>query len=110
MMDLVIATLTAGVAVLACECAKGVASAAGSDAWKKIKSLLGFRKEPELAGLAPSVANLLAQRPELQPQVAQLLQQSAEGEPAQQIVGSIRVEGGKAVIAGQVNVSGDFNM
>ncbi|NQU23593.1 MAG: hypothetical protein HQ567_20110 [Candidatus Nealsonbacteria bacterium] len=109
-MDPVIATLTAGVTVLACEVSKGIASAAGSDTWTRIKSLLGFSKEPELAELAPQVANLLAASPELQMQVAELLQQSPQGESAQQIVGSIKVENGKVVIAGQINVSGDFNM
>jgi hypothetical protein len=109
MDPITIATITAGVSVLASECAKGIAGEAGKDIWAKIKSALGWTSEPKFSDLAPAVAAQLSADKQLAAKIVTLLQQKADSTSlAGVLVGKVDAE--KVVIAHHIQVSGDFNM
>ena len=100
MDPITLAALTSGVVTLASECAKGLASQAGEDAWSKIKSLFAWKKEPADHELAPKVAEVLNNNAQLAQQVLQLLQRQPTG-TASTLVQSIYAE--KVVVATNID-------
>ena len=109
MDPITLATVTSAVSVLASECAKGAASDAGKDLWARIKSLLSWSKDPELADLAPLLAKQLSANEKLALNIVELLKGSPEAETvAGKLVG--RIDAQKVIVAGRIEVSGDFKM
>ena len=109
MEPITLATLTAAVTVLATECAKGFAGEAGKSLWSQVKSLLGWgQAEPPPAELADRVARQLQKDPAAAKQLVELLQQTPEAGDASTLVGHIDAE--KVVVAGKIEVQGDFKM
>ena len=102
-----LATATSALTVLGTEVAKGAASAAGKSAWEKVKGLLHWSTEPGPPDLAHALASALHTKPELLPQVLEILSDQGIGTP-HALVGSIHAE--KVVVADRLDVSGDFNM
>jgi hypothetical protein len=100
MDPIVLATLTSGATVLAAECAKGAASEAGKDVWTKIKSLFGWKKEPQLMQLAPTIAQRLQADADLARKLVDLLQQDRAG-TASTLVGTINAD--KVVVARKID-------
>lgn len=86
-----LATVTAALTILAAECAKGAASEIGKDAWKKIKSLFGWKTEPVPAQLPADIEERLQKDDALLRQVVELLQKQPTG-AASAMVGSIRAK------------------
>lgn len=107
MDPITLATATSAITTLAVEVAKGTASEVGKDVWSQIKKLFGWRGQPPDSELAPTVARRLVDDAALARQVVTLLQQHPTG-PSSALVGSIDAE--KVVVAGEINVSGDFKM
>lgn len=91
---IVLATLTAGATTLSQEVAKGLASAAGKDAWERLKSLFGWASDPLPAEVPERVAKALVDDPVRAREVLALLQASGDA-----LVGGIvlRVDIGKIV-------------
>ena len=94
-----LATLTAGVVVLATEAGKGLAGEAGKGTWKAIQRKLGWSELPASSALAPRVAEALQAQPQLAPEILTLLQQPSIGS-AQQLVGTVNAE--KVIVANEV--------
>ncbi|MGD2107982.1 MAG: hypothetical protein PVI86_01195 [Phycisphaerae bacterium] len=109
MDPITLATVTSAVSVLATEFAKGAASDAGGDAWKKIKSLFGWKAEPEPAQLAPTAARQLQGDEKLAAEVASMLQAQHTGTPSD-LVGNISVKAGKVAVTTVKTVEGDLNI
>jgi hypothetical protein len=104
-----LAVVTSGVALLAHECARGVADAAGHDIWQKIKSLLGFGSEPKLGELVPKVAQRLQQDEDLTNKIRALLESKEMAHsPAGAVVGMLVTEKVGA-IAGHIT-NATFNL
>jgi hypothetical protein len=102
-----LATITAGVSVLASECAKGVAGEAGKDLWTRIKKRLGFQQEPELPMLAPAVAQKLSEDESAAKDVIELLRNHASAAPtAAAMIGQINAE--RVVVLNNQTVQGNF--
>jgi hypothetical protein len=104
-----LATVTAALTVLATDAIKGVASSAGKDIWGKVKTLFGWKAEPNLNDLAVAIASRLEKDETLLTQIVTLLKSVGPTEStAAAIVG--RVDATKAVIVQRLDVAGDFNM
>lgn len=102
LMDpIALATVTSAITVLVTEFARGAVSEAGKDTWAKIKSLFGWKRDPEPGVLAPAVAQRLHNDPELVRQVLAVLREHAP-ETASALVGSIDAE--KVVVATKIDV------
>jgi len=95
-----IATVTSAVSVLGSEFVKGAASEAGKTTWQKIKSLFGWSADPAMSDVATQVATQLTAKPELIPQVLQLLQSDKETGVAAAMVHTINAE--KVVVANTI--------
>lgn len=100
MEPLILATLTSAVTVLASEVGKGIASAAGQDAWNKIKSLFKWPAEPAEPDLSAEIAKSLAANEALARQVVEILQAQSTG-TASNLVGTINAE--KVVVADKID-------
>ena len=109
-MDLItLASVTAAVSVLASECAKGIASAAGKDAWQTIKRYLGWNTEPALQDIPHNLATQIASDANIAAKIVQCLQaDQLTNTSAHAFVG--RIKASKVVVADQINVSGDWKM
>lgn len=101
MDPITLATVTSAVTVLATEFAKGTVSEAAKDTWSKIKSLLGFKKDPQPDELALAIAQRLKDDGELVKQIVLLLQSQQTG-TSSALVGSIDAE--KVVVAKKIDV------
>ena len=95
-----LATLTGAVTVLASEVGKGIASAAGKNAWGKIKSLFRWSAEPAEADLSAGIAKALQANEALARQVVEILQAQSTG-TASKLVGTINAE--KVVVAKKID-------
>ncbi len=102
-----LAAVTAAVTLLAAECVKGAASAAGKDAWSKIKSLFGWTAEPAARDVARAVAERLQRDESLIQQVVRLLPDEDSGFPVGGLVGSVQAT--KSVVAGKIETQ-EFRM
>ncbi len=100
MDPITLATITAGLTVLATEAGKGLAGEAGKSAWETIQRKLGWGEEPETAVLASRIAQELQRKPDVAREILELLQQPQIG-AAQQLVGSIKAE--KVVVANVIH-------
>ncbi|MFY9558776.1 MAG: hypothetical protein WAQ52_00945 [Terriglobales bacterium] len=96
-----IATITAAVSVLGNEYIKGVAGEAGKTSWNAIKSLFGWKADPQPEEIAPKVSSALVSSPELAEKLVKLLKDHETG-MASAMVGKIEVTGGKVVIANTI--------
>jgi hypothetical protein len=105
-----LATVTAAVSVLATECAKGVATSVGKDIWIQVKDLMGWKKEPTLGDLAPTVAQQLNSNDALAAKIVDLLKSGSSTD--QTAAGPLveRINAKNVVVARELNVSGDLNM
>ncbi len=103
-----LATITSAITIVGTECAKGVASSAGKDLWSRIRSLLHFQKEPEVAELPTSIATALLRDEEAAKKIVQLLQCSSKDEFAASLVSRIDAE--KVIVVQNMKIDGDFNM
>jgi len=110
MDPITLATITAGVSVLASECIKGMAGKAAEELWDKIKSLLGWKSQPKLDDIAPALAKQLSTDKELASRIVDLLQKdkSQASSSARALVGHVDAE--KVVVSGEIHIAGDFNM
>jgi hypothetical protein len=104
-----LATITAGVSVLATESAKGLAGQAGKDTWARIKSALGWKDDPAPEKLAPAIAERLANDDDTARTVINLLRDDANSVgSAAAIVGSINAE--RVIVIKDQTVTGDLNI
>jgi len=98
MLDpITIATITAAVSVLGNEYLKGIASEAGKATWQKVKALLGWTSDPEMAEVPERVAKKLHQSPEIAQELREILKSNSETGAAAAIVGKIKAE--KVIVA-----------
>src|SRR5258707_8347524 len=104
MLDpIVLSTITASVSVLASEFVKGAASEAGKSTWTKIKSLMGWSTEPDMAEMPRKIAEATSASPELVEKLLELLKNSQTGASGA-LVGNLSVSsGGKVVVADKIN-------
>jgi hypothetical protein len=109
MEPIALATVTAGVTVVAMEAVKGFATEAGKETWGLLKRLFGWSADPPLEEIAPAVAARLQSDPEIARQVVALLQQhQGDVTTAAAIVGRVTAE--KVVAIGQQTVHGTQNI
>lgn len=104
----ILATVTSALSVLGLKAIDGVLSEAGKDLWKTVKQRLCWSADPSPDNLATGIAARLKDDPTLTNQLAELLKSQPEAGTASALVGNIQA--GKVVVAGTVNVSGDFKM
>lgn len=102
-----LSTIISGAVFLGTQVIRGLATAAGGEAWKKIKGVLGFQSDPSPEELAISISQKIHENPELAKEVAKLLQEVPSEEAASSLVGNIDAE--KAMVVGTMNVQGDLN-
>ena len=105
MDPVIVSAITAALTALAAEVAKGAASAAGKDAWAKIKQLLGARPQAALDQAQAAVAEQLESEPEVAIKLLELLKAS-QSDNVSQLVGSIDAQ--KVIVAG--TITGDIKM
>lgn len=103
-----LATITSAVTLLATECAKGLSSEAGKSTWNAIKSLFKWDADPGPDELAKLIAQHMEKDPEAAKQVVELLQADDSVGGASALVGNIDAQ--KVVVAGEIDVKGNFNM
>ena len=109
MDPIVLATITSALTLLSTEAAKGAASEAGKQLWGRIRSMLGWAKDPSPPDLSAEIARKLATAPELASKIVELLQGNAHSVPqASSLVQHIDAQ--KVIVASEFKVSGDFNM
>ena len=96
-------------AYLAIKAADGTISEAGKDLWKTVRARLGWSADPAPESLAVDIAERLKDDQALASELAELLQSKPDqAGDASLLVG--RIKAGKVVVAGTINVSGDFRM
>lgn len=103
-----LATITSAVTVLANECAKEIAGEAGKAIWDKVKSSLGWNKEPPMQDIPERIAHELQSNPQLASQIVDLLKSAANASSAKALVSNLKAE--KVVVAGTIDVKGNFTM
>jgi hypothetical protein len=87
-----IATITAAVSVLGNEYLKGIASDAAKSTWQSIKSLFGWKADPEPSSMAADAAEKLCASPELVEKILQLLNDAGAIGTAGAMVGRINAK------------------
>ncbi|HEV8605341.1 MAG TPA: hypothetical protein VGQ99_08250 [Tepidisphaeraceae bacterium] len=107
MDPITLAVITSAITTLAAEAAKSVASEAGKDLWTKVKSLLGWSKEPALDIVALEAAKRLNADNALAKQVLVLLQQQPSM-AASAIVKNINAQ--NVTVAERIVVKGNFQV
>ena len=100
MDPITIAAITGALTALATEVAKGAASAAGKDAWGKIKELLGSTSSDAIEKAQSQIAEQLMANPEIAKKLMELLN-SSQSKNAGQLVGSITAE--KVVVSNNID-------
>lgn len=103
-----LATVTAALTVLGGEVGSGLAKEAGKDLWGQAKTLFGWAKEPDASDLAPTIAQQLADDPDLMKSLVELLQQTQPVERVSALVQNVNAD--KLVIIKDQTVQGDFNI
>lgn len=103
-----LSTVTAALSFLAQTVIAGGVSEAGRQLWLSAKQRLGFTGDPPPEELAVSIAVRLKDDPALASELAELLKSEPGAGKASLMVG--RIEAGKVIVAGTLNVSGDFKM
>jgi hypothetical protein len=93
-----VASITAAVSLLGKTYLGGLATEAGKGTWMGIRSLLGWTSDPSPAEIQQKVANTLITEPEIAERLLALLQSEDAG-PATVLVGNIKADGGKVVVA-----------
>jgi hypothetical protein len=99
---IVLSSITASVSVLASEFVKGVASEAGKGTWTKIKCLMGWSTEPDMAEMPRKIAEATSASPELVEKLLELLKNSQTGASGALVYHLSVSEGGKVVVAQNV--------
>jgi uncharacterized protein YPO0396 len=100
MDPIAIAAITGALTSLATEVTKGAASAAGKDAWNKIKELLGSTSGDALENAQSQIVERLIADPEIIKRLLELLN-SSQSKNVGQLVGSIAAE--KVVVANNID-------
>jgi hypothetical protein len=109
MDPVILATVTSAITLVATEVTKGAASEAGKALWTKIKGMFGWSTDPSPPDLAADIARKLANDAELTKKIVELLKAQPENDQrASSLVRNIDAE--KVVVAGKIEVSGDFIM
>jgi hypothetical protein len=103
-----LATVTSALCYLGQTALAGAVSEAGKELWQLAKQRLGLTADPSSEDLAVNIAKRLKDDPALTNELADLLKSKPEAGNASAMVG--RIEAGKVVVAGTINVSGDFKM
>jgi hypothetical protein len=103
-----LATVTSALCYLAQATIAGAVSQAGKDLWQSAKHRLGLSTDPSSEDLAVNIADRLKNDPGLTTELAELLKSEPAAGSASLTVG--RIEAGKVVVAGTLNVVGDFRM
>ena len=96
MDPVVLSSVTAAVSILASEYIKGFASETGKATWAGVKSLLGWKSDPDLGGILQKIAASLSSSEETGAKLLELLKGS-NAESAAALVGRIEVNNGKIV-------------
>jgi len=105
---LVLASITSAVAVLGNEYLKGVASDAGKSTWSEIKSLMGWKNDPNLAEIPTKINEAMSSSSDIAERLVKLLKENQVGS-ASALVGRIEATGGKVVVANTI-VTDHFQM
>jgi len=104
-----LAVVTTGLSHLALKATEGTVSEAGKDLWAIVREKLGWTADPKPDSLAVRIAERLQDDSALTSELAELLRSKPDqAGTASLLVG--RIKAGKVVVAGTVNVSGDFRM
>jgi hypothetical protein len=97
MDPVVLSSVTAAVSILASEYIKGFANETGKATWAGVKSLLGWKSDPDLAEIPQKIATSLSSSQETAAKLLELLKGNDAGSAAA-LVGKIEVNNGKLVI------------
>jgi hypothetical protein len=103
-----LATVTTGLSTLGLKAVDGVLTEAAKDLWSIVKKRLGWTADPSPDNLATGIAARLKDDSNLANELAELLKCHPQAGIASALVGNI--QGGTVVVAGTLNVSGDFKM
>jgi hypothetical protein len=103
-----LATITSALCYLGQTAITGAISQAGKDLWQSAKQRLGLTTDLSSEDLPVSIAERLKNDPDLTNELAELLKSEPAAGNASLMVG--RIEAGKVVVAGTLNVAGDFRM
>lgn len=104
-----LAALTTALTLIATETIKGVANAAGRDLWPKIKSILGWTKDPPVEQLQRTIEERLQADTALALKLLDLLQKSLPlDDTASVFVKDIKAN--KSVIGSNIRIGGDLRM
>ena len=103
-----LATITSAVSVLATEVAKGSAGEVGKDVWERIKSALGWKKDPAPEVVAVEAAQRLESDERAARTVVELLQQHAQIGASAAIVGNVQAE--RLIVIQHQHVAGDLTI
>jgi hypothetical protein len=103
-----LAVVTAALTHLGLKTVEGTVSEAGKDLWRTVKNRLGWAADPAPDDLAVRIASQLRDDDSLTNELADLLHSRREAGNASALVG--RIKAGKVIVAGSVNIGGDFKM
>lgn len=94
-----LAVLTSSLTVLATEVGKGVAGAAGSSLWERMRSMLGWNSDPDAEDLAIRIAKELQANPNLSKEIAALMKESSDAGTAGALIGHLEIKGKNVIVA-----------
>ena len=105
MDPITLATVTSILTVIATECGKGIADAAGKDIWSKAKKLLGLSVDPTLSKLPVDIATKIHGDEELMAKLISLLQAHSSTDAPSGIVGPLvkNLQAKNVSVAGKID-------
>jgi hypothetical protein len=103
-----LAVVTSALTHLGLKAIDGTLSEAGKDLWKNVKERLGLTIDPSPEDLPASIGSRLKNDGTLTNQLTELLRSHAGAGKASALVGHLQAD--KVVVAGTLNVTGDFKM
>ena len=105
-----LATLTAAATTLATKALEGFGGEAGKHLWSRVKHKLGWSEDPPPVELPQRLAEQFQGDEAIARQVLELLQTDPDAPAAgvQQLVGNLQTNGGKVVVIGKQETTGDI--